>query len=89
MAESFDLVVVHIAQGEAVGKIIKSHLESEGIPVLLKGETAGTVLGLTVDGLGAVKVLVPREFVDKAKRIIKPRDIDLDEIKEEHDGGTI
>ena len=54
--------------------IIKSHLESEGIPVLLKWESVGRVFGLTVDGLGQVKILVPQEFADEAKRIIEARE---------------
>jgi hypothetical protein len=69
-----DLEVVHIAQGELEANVIKSHLESEGIPVLLEYESVGRVIGLTVDGLGEIKVLVPKRFAEEAKRIIEPRD---------------
>ncbi len=74
-----DFVVICTVQGELSASVIKSHLESEGIPVLLQYESAGKVFGLTVDGLGEVKVLVPRELAGEAKRIIEPRDIRQDE----------
>lgn len=74
MAKKKDLVVVHVAQGELEANVMKSHLESEGIPVLLKYEAIGRVIGLTVDGLGEVKILVPQEFAEQAREIIKPRD---------------
>lgn len=67
------LVAVYIAQGEIEANVIKSHLESEGIPVMLQYESAGRVFGLTVDGLGEIRILVTQEFVEEAKDIIKPR----------------
>ena len=79
MAKRKDFVVVHIAQGELEANVIKSHLESEGIPVLLQYESLGRVFGLTVDGLGEIKILVPQGLAEEARRIIEPRDIDQDE----------
>ena len=76
MTKKTDFVVICTVQGELQASVIKSHLESEGIPVLLKYESAGIVFGLTVDGLGAVKVLVPQELAEEAKRVIEPREID-------------
>jgi uncharacterized repeat protein (TIGR04076 family) len=70
-----DFVVVSTVQGELPASVMKSHLESEGIPVLLQYESASKVFGLTVDGLGEVRVLVPKELAEEAKRIIEPRDI--------------
>ena len=37
----------------------------------LKSEGIGKVYGLIMDGLGAVKIDVPQEFVEEAKQIIK------------------
>ena len=74
-----DFVVVCTVQGELVANVIKSHLESEGIPAFLKRESAGIVYGLTVDGLGQVSVMVPHEFAEDAKRIIEPQDINQEE----------
>lgn len=79
MAKRENLVVVHVAQGELEANVIKSHLESEGIPVLLQYESAGRVFGLTVDGLGEIRILVPPELAEEAKRIIKPKEINQTE----------
>lgn len=43
-----DLVAICTVQGELATYIIKSHLGSEGIPVLLKWESVGRVYSLTV-----------------------------------------
>lgn len=59
------------AQGITEAEIIKSFLEAHGIPVELKYESIGKVLGLTTDGLGAVKILVPEDKEDEAKKLIK------------------
>jgi hypothetical protein len=75
MAEAPNFVLIHIAQGELEANIIKSHLESEGIPVLLKYGGGGTVFGLTVDGWGEIEVLVPQELAEEAKHIIQPQEV--------------
>ena len=72
MTEGSKLVCVYYASGQLQAQIIKSHLESEGIPVLLKYESAGPVFGLTVDGLGEVRVMVPEELAEAARQIIEP-----------------
>jgi hypothetical protein len=74
--KKLDLEVICIVQGELAANVMKSHLESEGIPVLLKWEALGRVTGLTVDGLGQVKIMVPKEFAEDARQIIEPRDLD-------------
>ncbi|MGQ9546280.1 MAG: putative signal transducing protein [Dehalococcoidia bacterium] len=51
-------------------QVIKGRLESEGIPVLLSYESAGLIYGLTVDGLGAVKIIVPEHLAEEAKAIL-------------------
>jgi len=69
MSTDEQLVTVHVAtQMEA--QIIKGRLESEGIPVLLSYESAGLVYGITVDGLGEVKIMVPRRLVEEAREIL-------------------
>ena len=76
MADKSNFVVISTVQGELVANVIKSHLESEGIPVLLEYESAGKVYGLTVDGLAQVKILVPQELAEKVRQIIEPREPD-------------
>jgi hypothetical protein len=74
VADKSNFVVISTVQGELVANVIKSHLESEGIPVLLEYESVGRVYGLTVDGLAQVRILVPQELVKKARQIIEPRE---------------
>ena len=75
MNEDSSLVVITKVQGEHIANVLKSHLESEGIPVLLKYESAGRVYGIIVDGLAEVSILVPRERATEARKIIEPLDI--------------
>lgn len=70
-----NFLVICTVQGEIAASVIKSHLESEGIPVLLKWESIGRSFGLTVDGLGQVSILVPQELAEESKQIIKAREI--------------
>ncbi len=65
------LVKVHTAYGHLEASVMKSHLEAEGIPSLLKYESASQVFGITVDGLGKVHVMVPEEFAEEAKEILE------------------
>ena len=69
MSTEEQLVTVYVAR-QMEAQIIKGRLESEGIPVLLSYESAGLVYGITVDGLGEVKVMVPRRLAEEAKEIL-------------------
>ncbi len=69
MSAREQLVTVCTAR-QMEAQIIQGRLESEGIPVLLSYESAGLVYGLTVDGLGEVKIMVPKRLVEKAKEIL-------------------
>ena len=63
------LVTLCIAK-QMQAQIIKGRLESEGIPVLLSYDSASLVYGFTVDGLGEVKIMVPKHLVEEAKEIL-------------------
>ncbi|MEE8636974.1 MAG: DUF2007 domain-containing protein [Dehalococcoidia bacterium] len=69
MSTEEQLVTVYVAR-QMEAQIIKGRLESEGIPVLLSYESAGLVYGITVDGLGEVKVTVPKRLAEEAKEIL-------------------
>ena len=69
MSASEQLVTIRTAK-YMEAQIIKGRLESEGIPVLLRYESVGLVYGITVDGLGQVKIMVPRDLADEAKGIL-------------------
>lgn len=51
-------------------EIIKSKLESFHIPVLLQYESAGRIFGITMDGLGKVKIMVPLSFFEEAQKVL-------------------
>ncbi len=63
-----------IPKNPVEAEIIKGKLESEGIPVFLKKEAIGRIYGITTDGLGEIKVLVPKNLAKKAKEILKTKD---------------
>jgi hypothetical protein len=72
------LVTVYNSMGMLGAQVIKGMLESAGIPVMLKYESAGLIFGLTVDGLGMVEVQVPEEWAEDAEALIseEPEDVD-------------
>jgi len=68
--DEVELVSVLSCQGIDLAQIYKSKLEAAGIPVLLRYEAAGLVFGITIDGLGEVKVMVPAEFAAEAEDLL-------------------
>jgi len=70
MSSEEQLVTVRVAR-QIEAHIIKGRLESEGIPVLLSYESAGLVYGLTVDGIGEVRIMVPKRLAEQAKEILE------------------
>lgn len=69
MSANGQLVTIRTAK-YLEAQIIKGRLESEGIPVLLSYESAGLIYGITVDGLGEVKIMVPRNLEEEAREIL-------------------
>ena len=61
-----NLVEVYASQGHLGARVAKSKLEAAGIPALLSYHAASLIFGLTVDGVGKVRVLVPERFVEEA-----------------------
>jgi hypothetical protein len=73
-----DWRVVHIASGMTNANIIVGRLETEGIPARLKYEAAGTIYAVTIDGLGEVKVMVPSNYLEKAREVLSVSYTDKD-----------
>ena len=71
MAQEPELVQVKSCQGWDLAQIYKSKLEAAEIPVLLKYESVGLVYGVTVDGLGEVRILVPVEYAEEAEALLQ------------------
>lgn len=74
MTEDHELICVHTCQGWDLAQVFKSKLEAAGMPVLLKYDSASRVLGLTVDGLGQVRIMVPQPYARRAAELLKDRD---------------
>ena len=70
MFQAPNLVCVRTCQGLDLAQIYKSKLEAHGIPVLLKYEAVGRVYGLTVDGMGRVRVMVPENYAAEATDLL-------------------
>ncbi len=66
-----ELTVVHVEQGMLRAQVIKAKLEEAGIPVLLDYESVGPIIGITVDGLGKVRVLVPSKYANVARALVE------------------
>jgi len=74
LKNSEEMIEVYRATGEIEAQIIKSLLDSYGIPCLLKSNAAPSVHVLTVDGMAEIKVMVWESMVDKAKELIQGRE---------------
>lgn len=70
--ESDDLVVVYTTNGALRAEIIKSKLESAGIPALIRAESQN-VIPMTVDGIGIAQVVVPRERAAEARAVLEEK----------------
>jgi len=68
--DKLEMVTVYAAQGMLAAEVIKGKLQSAGIPALLAYESVGPIYGLTVDGLGLVRVQVPQRFAEDALALI-------------------
>jgi hypothetical protein len=79
------LVRIHTCQGWDLAQIFKSKLEAAGIPVLLQYESAGLVYGITVDGLGAVRIMVPESYASEAEALLEDDEGLQDEDSEQSD----
>jgi hypothetical protein len=64
------LVKVYESQGIFAAEVVKAKLEASGIPAMLKYESVGQIIGITVDGLGRVEVHVPAPFEEDALALV-------------------
>jgi len=68
------LVEVYRANNEMEAQVIKSLLESYGIPSLLKTHGTQSVFAITVDGMGEVTVMVRDSVAEQARDLIRGKD---------------
>jgi hypothetical protein len=69
MADYF--VVVDTVCGRQEGEILQSYLRAQGIDCQVSQEAVGTVIGITIDGMGATQILVPSRQREEALEAIR------------------
>jgi len=74
LSNNKEMVEVYTATGEIEAQVIKSLLESYGIPCLLKSNAAPSVHMFVVNGMGEVKIIVWKSMAEKARNLIKGKD---------------
>jgi len=62
--------VANVSSGMINAKIVAGRLETEGIPVKLRYEAVGVIYGLTLDGLGEVRIMVPSSYLRRARETL-------------------
>ena len=83
-SDTAGMVPVYTAAGQLPAEVIRTKLEAAGIPVLLRYESLGVVVGLTVDGLGEVTVLVPAAYAEEARALLEESPLSNGEDQEEY-----
>jgi hypothetical protein len=69
MKES-DETCVHVANGEFYAQQVRAFLEAHGIACEFHGEALRMTHGLTLDGLGEVRIHVRPEHVERARELL-------------------
>jgi hypothetical protein len=65
-----DLRRVFVASGEMHASQVRAFLEAAGIPTAVRGESLRKTHGLTLDGLGAVEILVADDDAERARSLL-------------------
>ncbi len=85
MTDHPDEVVVARVSGKTAAEPILAALRANGISARSRGEAAGELYGLTLDGMGEVAILVSSEQADAARELLKAAD--LGELRLGDEGG--
>ena len=76
MSKPEDLVEVYRSSSDMEAQVIKSLLESFGIPCLLKSNAVASVHMFAVDGMGEVRVMVLDSMSEKARELIAAKSVE-------------
>jgi hypothetical protein len=71
---SQELRSVLVASGELHAQQVRAFLEANGIPTAVRGESLRKTHGLTLDGLGAVEILVGELDFERARSLLDSAD---------------
>ncbi len=74
MSKGEELVEVYRSSSEMEAQVIRSLLDSYGIPCLLRSHAAPSVHVFTVNGMGEVKVMVWDSMAERARKLIEGED---------------
>ena len=84
------MALAYTASGEMEAQALRSALEAADIPVELKISAATKLFAVTVDGLGAVEIMVPVDRLEEAQAVIAtpatPLDGETPDEDDEEDG---
>jgi len=67
--QSDEVELIRVPGGINAESIVTA-LRGRGIPVRAHGEPIGAIYGLTLDGLGEVSLIVPKEHLEEARSIL-------------------
>jgi len=77
------IIEIYLANGDLEAHVIKGLLESHGITCLLQPYAVSSLQNIMIPGMGGVRILVPEEVADEARKLIrennKPESQDLAE----------
>lgn len=73
------LVELISVQGEMNARVITGLLESEGVEAMMRSQQTFSALPFTVDGMGSVRIMVRKEDLEKAKKVLEEYRHDEDE----------
>lgn len=65
-----ELQCVFVASGEIAAQQVRGFLEASGISTAVRGESLRHTHGLTLDGLGAVEILVSESDAEQARALL-------------------
>lgn len=65
-----ELVEAHKVWGPAEMEVIKTMLNSHGIFCMTRGQVLQSILPLSANGMGEIKILVPKKDAELAKKLI-------------------
>jgi putative signal transducing protein len=80
--------VIFRTWSDAEAELLRGLLESYGIPCRITSDITHSVYPLTVDGLGEIRLSVPSEAAEEARRILKEHQCSGSQAVTE-DGGPI
>jgi hypothetical protein len=73
-ADDSDEVELVRVSGKFAAEPVMAALRANGIPARARGEAAGELYGITVDGMGEVTILVRKAQVEAARELLKAAD---------------